>query len=126
MTKLKLRSANAVITTGTGMPGSIFWVTALNSLTNAMMFRPRWPSAGPTGGGGRRRIRGRLFRLVRGAGYAIENGISTVPRLSLPGRAKRRIIAKGGHHEALHASGLDHEPCRRAVRGRQQPAGRVP
>ena len=28
-------------TTGTGMPGSMFWVTALNSLQNAMMFRPR-------------------------------------------------------------------------------------
>ena len=50
--KVKLRSAKAVITTGTGMPGSMFWVTALNSLQKAMMFRPRWPSAGPTGGDG--------------------------------------------------------------------------
>src|SRR5438270_13795463 len=50
--KVKVRSAYAVITTGIGMPGSMFWVKALNSFTNAMMFRPRWPSAGPTGGDG--------------------------------------------------------------------------
>src|SRR4029077_3259488 len=50
--KLNERSAKAVITTGTGMPGSMFWVTALNSLQNAMMFKPCWPSAGPTGGDG--------------------------------------------------------------------------
>ena len=50
--KVKVRSPKAVITTGTGIPGSICWVTALNSLQNAMMFRPRWPSAGPTGGEG--------------------------------------------------------------------------
>ena len=50
--KLKLRSAYAVITTGIGIPGSMFWVTALNSFTNDMMLRPRWPSAGPTGGEG--------------------------------------------------------------------------
>ena len=30
--KVKVRSPNAVITTGTGMPGSICAVTALNSL----------------------------------------------------------------------------------------------
>ena len=52
MMKVKVRSAKAVITTGTGIPGSMHWVTALNSLTKAMMFRPRWPSAGPTGGDG--------------------------------------------------------------------------
>ena len=52
MMKVKVRSPNAVITTGTGMPGSICAVTALNSFTKAMMLRPRWPSAGPTGGEG--------------------------------------------------------------------------
>jgi hypothetical protein len=41
-----------VITTGIGMPGSRFCVAALNSLQNCMMFKPRWPSAGPTGGEG--------------------------------------------------------------------------
>src|SRR5579859_3335038 len=50
--KLNVRSANAVITTGTGIPGSIFWVAALKSLQNCMMLSPRWPSAGPTGGDG--------------------------------------------------------------------------
>ena len=39
--KGKVRSPNAVMTTGTGMPGSMVWVSALNSLQNAMMFRPR-------------------------------------------------------------------------------------
>src|ERR1700687_2730128 len=34
------------------MPGSMFWVCALNALQNSMMLRPRWPSAGPIGGGG--------------------------------------------------------------------------
>ncbi len=28
------------------------WVCALNALQNSMMFRPRWPSAGPIGGEG--------------------------------------------------------------------------
>ena len=36
--------------TGIGRPGSSFCVGALNALQNSMMFRPRWPSAGPTGG----------------------------------------------------------------------------
>src|ERR1700691_2396974 len=40
------------MTTGTGMPGSRFWVCALNDLQNSMMLRPRWPSAGPIGGEG--------------------------------------------------------------------------
>ena len=50
--KVKVRSAKAVITTGTGMPGSMFCVAALKSLQNCMMLSPRWPSAGPTGGDG--------------------------------------------------------------------------
>src|SRR5438105_5872997 len=33
-------------------PGSIFCVCALNALQNSMMFKPRWPSAGPMGGEG--------------------------------------------------------------------------
>ena len=52
MMKLKLLSAYAVITTGNGRPGSTFCVCALNALQNSMMFRPRWPSAGPIGGDG--------------------------------------------------------------------------
>jgi hypothetical protein len=52
MMKLKLLSAKAVITTGSGRPGSTFCVWALNALQNSMMFRPRWPSAGPMGGEG--------------------------------------------------------------------------
>ena len=50
--KAKVRSEKAVMTTGVGVPGSRPWVAALNSFTNCMMFRPRWPSAGPTGGEG--------------------------------------------------------------------------
>src|SRR6266436_3127074 len=34
------------------MPGSRFWVAALNALQNSMMLSPRWPSAGPIGGDG--------------------------------------------------------------------------
>eukprot|EP01139_Manchomonas_bermudensis_P006303 Amastigsp_a176903_12.p1 type:complete len:287 gc:universal Amastigsp_a176903_12:1075-215(-) len=41
MTKVKLLSANAVITTGSGRPGSTPWVCALNALQNSMMFKPR-------------------------------------------------------------------------------------
>jgi hypothetical protein len=52
ITNVKLLSANAVITTGIGRPGSTPWVWALNALQNSMMFRPRWPSAGPIGGEG--------------------------------------------------------------------------
>ena len=47
----KLWSAYTVITTGMIMPIS-FLVRSLNSLVNAMMFTPCWPSAGPTGGAG--------------------------------------------------------------------------
>src|ERR1700754_2625571 len=52
MMKVKLLSAKAVITTGSGSPGSTPWVWALNALQNSMMFRPRWPRAGPIGGDG--------------------------------------------------------------------------
>src|SRR3954462_8484821 len=48
--KVKLLSANAVITTGSGRPGSTPGVGALNALQNSRMFIPRWPSAGPIGG----------------------------------------------------------------------------
>src|SRR6266436_6782350 len=34
------------------MPGSRFWVCALNALQNSMMLRPRCPNAGPIGGEG--------------------------------------------------------------------------
>src|SRR4029077_16170961 len=40
------------MTTGTGIPGSRFWVVALNTLQNSMMLSPRWPRAGPIGGDG--------------------------------------------------------------------------
>ena len=50
--KVKVRSEYAVMTTGIGRPGSSFCVAALNALQNSMMFRPRWPRAGPTGGDG--------------------------------------------------------------------------
>ena len=48
--KVKLLSLNTVMTTGIGNPGSSPCVRALNCLQNSMMFTPRWPSAGPTGG----------------------------------------------------------------------------
>src|ERR1700742_3564284 len=41
MMKVKLVSAKAVITTGSGRPGPTPWVWALNALQNSMMFRPR-------------------------------------------------------------------------------------
>src|SRR5690606_21249911 len=41
ITNVKDLSANAVITTGIGMPASMPWVCALNALQNSMMFRPR-------------------------------------------------------------------------------------
>src|SRR5205085_680672 len=50
ITNVKLLSAKAVMTTGIGRPGSSFCVCALNALQNSMMFKPRWPSAGPIGG----------------------------------------------------------------------------
>src|SRR5574338_1133153 len=48
---VKLRSAYAVMRTGM-IRSPICAVRALNSLQNAMMLRPCWPSAGPTGGEG--------------------------------------------------------------------------
>jgi hypothetical protein len=38
--EVKLRSWNTVMTTGIGMPASIFWVRALNCLQNSMMLTP--------------------------------------------------------------------------------------
>src|SRR5215204_2948853 len=52
ISKVKDLSWNAVITTGTGEPCSIFCVAALKALQNSMMLRPRCPSAGPIGGDG--------------------------------------------------------------------------
>src|SRR6202007_499668 len=52
ITNVKLLSANAVITTGIGRPGSIDWVCAFHDLQNPLVFRPRCPSAGPIGGEG--------------------------------------------------------------------------
>ena len=46
-----VRSEKTVITTGMMVPAS-FWVFALKALQKSMMFRPCWPSAGPTGGAG--------------------------------------------------------------------------
>src|SRR4249919_1884932 len=48
--KVKVRSEYAVMITGVGRPGSSLLVAALNALKNSMMFRQRWPRAGPTGG----------------------------------------------------------------------------
>jgi hypothetical protein len=39
-----------VMTVGIGAPFSSSCVDALNALQNSMMFKPRWPSAGPIGG----------------------------------------------------------------------------
>src|SRR3954464_9677851 len=44
-------SLKTVMTTGRMSP-ACFWVTALNSLQNAMILTPRGPSAVPTGGAG--------------------------------------------------------------------------
>src|ERR1700742_4855475 len=52
MSKVKDLSENTVIVTGIGMPFSASCVLALNALQNSMMFRPRWPNAGPIGGDG--------------------------------------------------------------------------
>src|SRR5690625_2090653 len=41
MTTVKLLSAKAVIITGIGRPGSIFWVCALKALQNSIILRPR-------------------------------------------------------------------------------------
>src|SRR6202042_522875 len=52
ISKVKDLSENTVMVTGIGMFFSWSWVLALNALQNSMMFRPRWPSAGPIGGDG--------------------------------------------------------------------------
>src|SRR5687768_16706634 len=49
--KVKLRSSNTEISTGTTMPRCDS-VCALYCLQNSMMLTPCWPSAGPTGGAG--------------------------------------------------------------------------
>src|SRR5450432_4664986 len=51
--KVKVRSTNTVMTTGTVRPASsLVWVRALNCLQNSMMLTWAWPRAGPTGGAG--------------------------------------------------------------------------
>src|ERR1700675_502488 len=49
---VKLRSLYTVITTGKGVPLRICAVYALKALQNSIMFTPRGPNAGPTGGFG--------------------------------------------------------------------------
>ena len=52
--KEKVRSANAVITTGTGIPGSMFCVAALKSLQNCHDVEP---ALAERRADGRRRVR---------------------------------------------------------------------
>jgi hypothetical protein len=52
ISKVNERSWYAVMTTGIGAPFSNCAVRALKALQNSMMFKPRWPSAGPIGGDG--------------------------------------------------------------------------
>src|SRR5207253_1484435 len=82
MMKEKLLSAYAVITTGSGRPGSTFWVCALNALQNSMMFKPRCPSAGPMGGDG--------FALPAGTWSLIRPTIFFATALLLSGSNGRR------------------------------------
>lgn len=49
---MNVRSGWTVISVGTGVPGSIWAVRALNSLQKSMDFTPRAPKAGPIGGEG--------------------------------------------------------------------------
>lgn len=49
---VKVRSGCTVMRVGTGTPGAICAVLALNSLQKSIDFTPRAPSAGPTGGVG--------------------------------------------------------------------------
>src|SRR4030095_12090439 len=87
MMKVKLLSANAVITTGSGRPGSTPWVWALNALQNSMMFRPRWPSAGPIGGDG--------FALPAGTCSLIKPTIFFAMLLSYVGASGHRSALPG-------------------------------
>src|SRR5689334_1327529 len=70
------------MTTGSIKPGSTFWVWALNALQNSMMFRPRWPSAGPMGGDG--------FALPAGTWSLIRPTIFFATVLLLSGSNGRR------------------------------------
>src|SRR5687767_1435491 len=103
---VKLLSAYAVITTGSIRPGSTFCVWALNALQNSMMFRPRWPSAGPMGGEG--------FALPAGTWSLIRPTIFFATRLLLrvqpdaasrrPPRFVRRDPPGGGDSSLLYLS----------------------
>ena len=49
--KSNFLSLYTVISTGTGLP-AIDFVLSLKALQNSIIFTPRWPNAGPTGGAG--------------------------------------------------------------------------
>src|SRR5256886_642141 len=50
ITKVKLLSAKAVMTTGIGRPGSSFFCFAVKALPDSLMFKPRLTRAGPVCG----------------------------------------------------------------------------
>src|SRR4051812_50175078 len=92
VTKVKLRSAYAVISTGMIRSPSLA-VRALNSLQNCMMFRPCCPSAGPTGGAG--------FALPAGHCSLMVAGTFFMTGYRAPGgRPDREGLAPGGPDES--------------------------
>src|SRR5687767_246485 len=106
MMKVKLLSANAVITTGSGRPGSTPWVWALNALQNSMMFRPRWPSAGPIGGDG--------FALPAGTCSFTKPTIFFAMFVFLAGDSALRLPGVSAHFAGVRAFAAHHQPTIRA------------
>src|SRR5882762_2891346 len=114
------------MTTGTGIPGSRFWVVALNTLQNSMMLSPRWPRAGPIGGDGFALPAGTCNLMMPTIFFAIS--FSNGPTLAaphpgpLPARgeregplAHRRCATQQAHArvrlEGREGEGRRHESC---------------
>src|SRR6266567_2983212 len=69
------------------MPGSRFWVCALNVLQNSMMLRPRWPRAGPIGGDGLALPAGTCSLIIPTIFFAISYSLVPLARAARNGTA---------------------------------------
>src|SRR4029453_4933151 len=110
MMKVKLLSAEAGMTTGSGRPGSTPWVWALNALQNSMMFRPRWPSAGPIGGDGLALPAGTCSLMTPPIFFAMSCFPCGYERPGLPTETPRGC-SSGGYVLRRAGKRRNNEPC---------------
>src|SRR5688572_19104597 len=83
-------------------------VAALNSLQNAMMLTPCWPSAGPTGGAGFACPAGICNLICPTTFFAIKLRLLHLPILKLHGRVSTKHVHRHFQFALVRIDFLDH------------------